>query len=58
MAGAEFDELLQQVHLGEHNVVESCINEPLDMSEDLLGVVSAPADNTYRISLNSLRHYC
>ena len=45
IADTEFDELLQQVHLGELNVVNSRINERLDMSEELLGVVSAPADN-------------
>ena len=45
-AGAEFDELLQQVYLSEHDVVDSRKNEQLDMSEKLLGVISAPADDT------------
>ena len=46
----EFDKLLQQVHLGELDVVDSQINERLDMSEELLGVILAPADNTLSTS--------
>ena len=42
----EFDELLQQVHLGELNIVDSRINERLDMSEELLGVVLYPVGDT------------
>ena len=37
----EFGELLQQVHLGELDVVDSHIHEELDMSEELLGVQSS-----------------
>ena len=36
---------LQQVHLGKLDVVDLRINQQLDMSEELLGVVSAPADD-------------
>ena len=39
IADTEFDELLQQVELGEFNVVDSRINERLDMLEELLGIV-------------------
>ena len=46
IADKEFDELLQQVHLGELDVVDSRINERLDMSEELLGGVSNQADDT------------
>ena len=45
IVGTEFDELLQQVHLGEVDVVDSRINERLDMSEELLGFISAPVDD-------------
>ena len=41
-----YGELLQQVHLDELGVVDSRIHERLDMSEELLGVVSDPADDT------------
>ena len=50
IAGTEFNQLLQQVHLGKLDVVDSCINERLDMSEELLGVVSAAADDTLSTS--------
>ena len=50
IAGTEFDELLQQVHLGEVDVVNSRINERLDMSEELLVVVLAPADDILNTS--------
>ena len=43
IADTEFDD---QVHLGEFDVVDSRINERLDMSEELLGVISDPADDT------------
>ena len=33
------------MYLGECDVADSRINEQLDMSEELLGVVSAPADD-------------
>ena len=46
----EFEELLQQVHLGELDVVDSRINERLDTSEELLGIVSDPADDTLSTS--------
>ena len=41
----ELDELLQQVHLGEPDLVDLRISQRLDMSEELLCVVSAPADD-------------
>ena len=50
IAGTEFDELLQQVHLGELDVFNSHINKPLDMSEELLGIVLAPADDILSMS--------
>ena len=46
IAGTEFDELLQQVHLGELHVVDLRINEWLDMSGGLLGVVLPSVDDT------------
>ena len=46
IADMDFCELMQQVHLGELDVVDSRIHERLDMSEELLGVVSDPADDT------------
>ena len=46
IADTEFDEVLQQVQLDECDVVNSCKDEQLDMLEELLAVVSAPADNT------------
>ena len=45
ITGTEFGKLLQQVHLGEFDVVDLRTNEQLDMSKELLGVVSAPADD-------------
>ena len=42
--------MLQQVHLGRLDVIDWRINERLDMSEELLGVISAPADDTLRTS--------
>ena len=52
IAGTEFDELLlQQVHLGKLDVVDSLINERLEMSEELLiVVVSIPADDVLSTS--------
>ena len=38
--------VLQQVHLDELDIVDSQIKEQLDMSEELLGVVSALANDT------------
>ena len=46
ISDTEFSELLQQVHLGKLDVVDSLIHEWLDMLEELLGVVSDPADDT------------
>ena len=43
-------ELLQQVHLGELDIVNSLINERLNMSEELLVVDSDPADDTLSTS--------
>ena len=31
ITGMEYNELLQQVHMGELNVIEWCTNEPLDI---------------------------
>ena len=42
IADTEFNELLEQVDLGELDVVESHIDEWQDMSEKLLGIVLAP----------------
>ena len=51
IAYTEFNELiLEQVHLGKLNVVDSRIDEWQDMLEEMLGVVSAPADNTLCMS--------
>ena len=38
------------MHLGELDVVDSHINQQLDMSEELLGVVSAAADDVLSTS--------
>ena len=43
----EFDQLLQQVYLTELDVVDSQINERLNMSKELLGIVSDPADDIF-----------
>ena len=50
IAGTEFNELLQQMHLGELNVVDLRIIERLDILEELLGVVLAPVDDTLSTS--------
>ena len=48
MAGTKFDQLfLQQMPLGELDVVDSRINQRLDMSEELLGVILVPADDAF-----------
>ena len=53
IAGTEFDKLLlQQMHLGELDIVDLRINQQLDMSEELLGVVSVPMD--YALSMSSM----
>ena len=39
IAGTEFDELLQQVHLRQLDIVHWSMNERLDMSDNLLGVL-------------------
>ena len=46
LADTEFHKLLEPVQLGESDVVNSHINERQDRSEELLGVISAPADDT------------
>ena len=46
IAGTKFGKLLQQVHLGELDVVDWCIHERQDMLEELLGGVLVPADDT------------
>ena len=45
IADTELGELMQQVQ-GELDVVDSRKHERLDMSEELLGVVLDPADDT------------
>ena len=50
MADMEFDELLEQVDVGELDVVKSRINKQQDMSKELLGVISAPMDGTLSTS--------
>ena len=51
IAVTEFDTLLlQQMHLGELVVVDSHINKRLDTLEELLGVISAPADDALSTS--------
>ena len=42
----EFDDLLEQVDLGELDVFESCIDEQQDMLEKLLGVILVPKVDT------------
>ena len=46
----EFGKLLQQVHLGklDLHVTYSHIVEWQDMPEELLGILSAPADDTFK----------
>ena len=34
------------MHLGKRDKLESCIDERQDMSAEVLGVISAPADDT------------
>ena len=48
IAETEFDKLLKLVQLGESDAVNSHIDEWQDMSEELLGVISAPADDTLK----------
>ena len=52
ITGTEFNELhvLQQVHLDELDIVDSRKSQQLDISEELLGVVSAPADDALSTS--------
>ena len=38
------------MHLGELDIVNSCINQRLDMSEELLDVVMVPADDALSTS--------
>ena len=47
IADTEFDELLEQVDLGELNVVESHVDEWQVLWQELLGVVSAPVVNMH-----------
>ena len=44
IADTEFDELLQQVHVSELDVVDSHINKQLEMLQELLCAVLDPAD--------------
>ena len=50
ITGTEFHKLLEPVQLGESNVhvVNSHINEWQDRWEELLGVISTPADDTLK----------
>ena len=41
---------IEQVQLGELDVVELCIDERQGMSEELLGIVSVPVDDTLSMS--------
>ena len=50
ITGTDLEELLQQVHLGELDVFDSHINERLDTLEELLGIVSAVANDTLSTS--------
>ena len=50
IAGMEFNELLEQVDLGELDVVKMRMNQRWDMSDELLGIVLAPADGTLSTS--------
>ena len=45
IAETKFDKLLEHIDLGELDIVESRTNERA-MSEELLGIISAPADDT------------
>ena len=44
----EFDKLLQQLHLSK--LEDLCINEWLDMPEELLDIISDPVDDTLSTS--------
>ena len=47
VVNTEFSKLLEQVHLGELNIFDSCKEECMrGHSKELLGMVSAPEDNT------------
>ena len=46
MADMEFDEVLEQVVVGETDVFKLRINEQQDMSKELLGIVLAPVVGT------------
>ena len=51
IAGTEFDKLLwQRVRLTELDVVDWRISQRLEMSKELLGVVSVPADDALTTS--------
>ena len=52
IADTEFDELLQQVHLGELDIVDSRLNERQDTSEELLVVVSDPPQPRIHLPLH------
>ena len=45
IADTEFDEVLELVQLGERDIVDSHIDEQLDMSVELLPVFWAPVDD-------------
>ena len=46
ITGTELDKVLELLDFGKLDVVESCIDEPQDMSEELLCIVLAQADDT------------
>ena len=48
IADTKFNELLEHIDLGELDVVETH-TDGQDMSKELLGVVSAPADDTLKV---------
>ena len=54
VADTKFDELLEHIALGELDIVESRANGH-DVSEELLGIGSAPADDTPSTSTHNGR---
>ena len=50
IAYTELDERLQQVHLGKLDVIDSRINERLDMSVEPMGIVLDPTNDTLSTS--------
>ena len=46
IADTNLDKLLEKVHLGKLDIVDLHTDEQQDVSEELLGVLSTPADDT------------